>query len=377
MAGVVRGTPRAACQGKLIPSHLVAPLTTMTIAPKTDALPGWLISVFGQMFGASQASRYGVERERFDSILLAVMRKYLPLSSLSDKEESCTFLKSLHVQELVLARACAAGNDAAWQDFILQFRETLYSAARSIAGEESSSRELADSLYADLYGTVTRQGERVSKLDSYTGRGSLAGWLRTVLAQEHVNRYRKHRRTVSLEEKTDAGVQFAAPVKEESPAPDGRVVCAMDQALAGLGAEDRLILIHYYLEGRTLAEVGRMLGVHESTISRKTDKIVQRLRRAIRDQLLHSGMSRRQVEEALAVDVRDLTIDFQKALSRKNASAAQLSTGEGGGRRSTTRPASSSPAEASQPGGAEVVEPAANLPQDLRSQTFQAREGEE
>ena len=320
----------------------------MTVLTKTDSLPRWLVPVLDQMFGESQAGRYGMERAGFDSILWAVMWKYLPDSSLANQEECETFLHGLHLHELVLARACAAGNDAAWQDFLLQFRETLYSAARSIAGEESSSRELADSLYADLYGTVTREGTRLSKLDSYTGRGSLGGWLRTVLAQEHVNRYRKQRRQVSLEEKTDAGEQFAAPVEEESPAPDGRVVSAIDQALAGVEAEDRLILIHYYLEGRTLAEVGRMLGAHESTISRKTDKIVQRLRRAIRDHLLHSGMSRRQVEEALAVDVRDITIDFKKALA-----APRQSGGEG------------------------IIEPAANLPQDLGARTFESREGEE
>ena len=351
----------------------------MTVMPKTDALPKWLVSVLDQMFEESAPGRYGVERERFDSILLAVMGKYLPESFLASQEESGTFLRALHLPELVLARACAAGNEAAWQDFIVQFRETLYAAGRSIAGEESSGHDLADSLYADLFGTATREGKRVSKLESYTGRGSLAGWLRTVLAQEHVNRYRKQRRTVSLEEKTDAGAQFAAPVEEESPAPDGRVVVAIDQALAGLEAEDRLILIHHYLEGRTLAEVGRTLGVHESTISRKTGKIVQGLGRAIRDQLLHSGMSRRQVEEALAVDVRDLTVDFKKGLSGQNASPAQLSAGQaaGGRRPPASWTAASPPAASSNTGEAGMAEPAANLSQDLRAGTFQVREGEE
>ena len=43
---------------------------------------------------------------------------------------------------------------------------------------------VADSLYGDLYGTTTRDGQRISKLASYTGRGSLEGWLRTVVTAE-------------------------------------------------------------------------------------------------------------------------------------------------------------------------------------------------
>ena len=55
---------------------------------------------------------------------------------------------------------------------------------------------------------------RSSKLVFYTGRGSLEGWLRTVMAQEFINRYRKQKRTVSLEEQTEEGVQFAAAVPD-------------------------------------------------------------------------------------------------------------------------------------------------------------------
>lgn len=338
----------------------------MDVKPQPDTLPPWLVSVLDRSYGETDAKRYGMGREGFNAIVLAVAEKYLAASYLTDRAECEKFLTGLHVRELVLARACAAGNDAAWQDFLLQFREALYAASRSITHEESSGRELADSLYADLYGTAARDGKRVSKLDSYTGRGSLAGWLRTVLAQEHVNRYRKQRRSVSLEEKTDAGVQFAAPVPAPTALPDTRVVSAIDQALAEVEAEDRLILIHYYLEGRTLAEVGRMLGVHESTISRKTVKIVERLRRGIFSVLLKSGMSRRQVEEALDVDVRDITVDFKKSLGRDGTSAAAVDLA-----------GSSYLAAAARAGATDIKRTPANLAQDLKAPTFQAREGEE
>jgi RNA polymerase sigma-70 factor (ECF subfamily) len=226
------------------------------------------------------------------------------------------FCTSLKIEELVLARACAAGNERAWEVFMLRYREKLYDIGLHIAREDSAARELSDSLYADLYGTVMRNGERVSKLSSYTGRGSLEGWLRTVMAQEHVNRYRRQKRMVSLDEETEEGAQFATADAEPAQAVDARLESVTDETLTALDADERFILAAYYLDGRTLAEIARMLSVHESTISRKLDKLVKSLRKQVLAGLARKGMSRRQAEEALATDVRDLTLNLRERLAQ-------------------------------------------------------------
>jgi RNA polymerase sigma-70 factor (ECF subfamily) len=240
----------------------------------------------------------------------------------TSETEIRTFFLSLRVDELALARACAAGVNSAWEIFLTKFREKLYLSALRIAREDSAARELADTLYADLYGTNTRDGQRVSKLASYTGRGSLEGWLRTVLAQEYVNRYRRTKRLVSLDEESEDGIQFRAPETEPVPAADQRLGQATDEALAFLSGEDRMVLSAYYLDGRTLAEIARMLGVHESTISRKLDKLAKSLRKQIVAALGRRGMSRRQAEEALEVDVRDLQLDIRRSLAQESSPAA-------------------------------------------------------
>jgi RNA polymerase sigma-70 factor (ECF subfamily) len=229
---------------------------------------------------------------------------------------------SLRVEELVLARACAAGHEHAWEVFLTRYREKLYEIAGYITKESSAARELADSIYAELYGTVTRDGRRASKLASYTGRGSLEGWLRTVVAQEHVNRYRRQRRLVSLDEETEEGAQFATAEAEAAIAVDPRVEAATDEVLAGLLAEDRLVLASYFLDGRTLAEIARTLGVHESTVSRKLDKLAKSLRKQILASLGRRGMSRRQAAEALEVDVRDLRVNIRSRLTQESGGPA-------------------------------------------------------
>jgi RNA polymerase sigma-70 factor (ECF subfamily) len=263
---------------------------------------------------------FGLSRQQFGAILNEIATKYLPADA--SPRETGELFASLRVEELALARACAAGQERAWEVFMARYREKLYDIAGYIARENSAARELADSLYADLYGTTTREGQRVSKLSSYTGRGSLEGWLRTVMAQEFVNRYRRQRSLVSLDEENEDGAQFAAADPEPAVAVDPRVETATDEVLSSLPAEERFILASYYLDGRKLAEIAGILAVHESTISRKLDKLAKSLRKQILTTLVKKGMSRRQAEEALQVDVRDLSVNIRERMAQESDPAA-------------------------------------------------------
>jgi RNA polymerase sigma-70 factor, ECF subfamily len=92
--------------------------------------------------------------------------------------------------------------------------------------------------------------------------------------------------------------------------------------LSRLSPEERFILASYYLDQRTLADNARTLAVHESTISRKLDKLNKSLRKQILTKLERSGMSRRQAEEALAVDVRDLRLNIRDRVAQETGPPA-------------------------------------------------------
>jgi len=287
------------------------------------------------LYERSGAAVYGVSPEQFAGFLHEILRKYLPpISSANSRDGSLTdsdvtsahisteqkagFCAGLHLEELALARACAAGNERAWQDFITRYRPKLQRMALHITRDAAHAAELADSLFADLYGVNARNGIRISKLVFYTGRGSLEGWLRTVIAQEFVNRYRKQKRTVSLEEQTEEGMQFAAPLSDPECTPDRTsnelLEAATDEALAELSSEDRFTLASYYLDGRTLAEIARTLGLHESSVSRRLDRLSTGIRKRILSGLRMQGMSHAQAAEALETDVRDLRLNLRSRL---------------------------------------------------------------
>jgi RNA polymerase sigma-70 factor (ECF subfamily) len=269
------------------------------------------------LYERSGAAAYGVSAEQFAAILDEVFRKCLSQGPApASIEQKTDFCAALRLEELALARACAAGNERAWQDFISRYRQKLHSMALHITRDSAHAAELADSLFADLYGVNAREGVRSSKLVSYTGRGSLEGWLRTVMAQEFINRYRKQKRTVSLEEQTEEGVQFAAAVPEPAATSDQRLEAAIDEALAELPAEDRFTLASYYLDRRTLAEIARSLGLHESSVSRRLDRLATGLRKRILAGLRMRGMSHAQATEALETDVRDLRVNLRSRLTQ-------------------------------------------------------------
>jgi len=288
--------------------------------PISGAVQSAVAEMLGELCAKSGCAKLGLSRDSFAAILCGVAAKYLPAEA--SESEARVFLLALRVDELALARACAAGDNSAWEIFLTRYREKLYLAALHIAREDSAARDLADSLYAELYGTTLREGKRVSKLESFTGRGSLEGWLRTVLAQEFVNRYRRGKRLVSLDQEIEDGAQFAAPKAEPEPAVNSRLESCVDAALAALPSEDRLVLAAYYLDGRTLAEVGSMLGVHESTISRKVDKLAKSLRKEIVASMVRQGMDRRAAEEALEADVRDLRVNIRRTLEQESTPGA-------------------------------------------------------
>lgn len=261
----------------------------------------------------SGAAQFGMDEPALARVLAHVAGQACPGG---DEAAQGRLLASLRLEELVLARACAYGDERAWEIFLTRYRSTLYESAYKIARTDSEARELADSLYAELYGVDAKGEQRTSKLLYYQGRGSLQGWLRVVIAQEFVNRYRSGKRESSLDSAVEGGAQFAAP-EPQPVAFDSRVEAAVTAELAGLGAKERFLLAAYFLDKRTLAEIAKLQGVHESTISRQLERIVTRARKSLRARLLQGGMSARQADEAMQdMDVRDLNVKVRESLEQ-------------------------------------------------------------
>ena len=232
------------------------------------------------------------------------------------------YLSSLHLEDLALACACAAGDDLAWEHFMREHRPVLYRAADAL-DPGGGARELADSLYADLYGLRERDGERRSLFRYFHGRSSLGTWLRAVLAQRHVDAIRARRRLDPLPE-DDEPSALAGPADSTLDPDRGRYMTLLERALNAvlsmLGAKERLRLACYYAQQLTLAETGRVLGEHEATVSRQLAKTRRTIRAEVERHLReHDRLDAAQIDRCFECALEDSGAFDLGSVVRKNS----------------------------------------------------------
>ena len=265
----------------------------------------------------ARAERWGVSAVVFSEALERSLAK-APAGAKADVER---YLTALHLEDLALACACAAGDEGAWDHFIRAHRPLLYRTADALA-PGGGARDIADGLYGELFGLREGGGERQSLFRYFHGRSSLATWVRAVLAQRFVDRVRAERRLEPLPD-DDTIVAPAA-----APDPDRRRVGrlfqhAMAAAIARLAPRDRLRLSSYYAEDLTLAQIGRLLGEHEATVSRHLAKTRRVVREDVEQQLEEAGLSPDEVEECFdqaTEDAGELDLaELVRGAERKNS----------------------------------------------------------
>ena len=240
-----------------------------------------------RLFRQANADRWRVPQVAFTAALETSCAKAFSGQDPTPREVS-RYLSSLHLEDLALACACALGDSAAWDHFVLEMRPGLYRAADAL-DPSGAARELADSLYGELYGVDERGGTRQSLLRYFHGRSSLATWLRAVLAQRHVDRVRAGRRTQPLPEEE---IPYAPPTHTD---PDCRRLVdalrtAMEITVAKLEPRDRLRLRCYYAQQLTLAETGSLLKEHEATTSRQLARTRKSIREDVTAELRARGL---------------------------------------------------------------------------------------
>jgi len=289
-----------------------------------DARPGAMNRILvEELWRACEASSWGLSDDEFEQILvdLATAQNFgLAEGVVATLHQQAAFFHGLCLADMVLARGCASGNERVWEHFVGKYRQPLIRAAVAITGSETLGRDLADQLYAELYGLTERDGARRCPLLSYRGRGSLMGWLRTTLAQRHVDHYRRTRREEPLEE-VDAPADDPAP--QTTAHELSLLELAVKEAVAKQPAEERYLLATYYLDGQTLKQIAQALGVHEATVSRKLQRATGAIRKLVLKNLERGGLDRRAAQDALGADPRDLDVNLKKLLQNSQTEAFQ------------------------------------------------------
>ena len=276
-----------------------------------------------RLYRESGAARWRLPQIAFTNALDASCAKAFAGRKPRARELS-RYFSSLHLADLALACACAEGHAAAWDHFVLEMRPILYRAADALDAT-GGARELADSLYGDLYGLSDRSGPRQSLLRYFHGRSTLATWLRAVLAQRHVDRARAGRRLDPLPDEIPERRGALQPADPECPGLVAILRTVLDLALAQLDPRDRLRMACYYAEELTLAQTGRLLREHEATVSRQLSRTRRVVRKAVEHGLGARGLNEAQIQrcfECAAEDAGPMDVgEMFAGLPRRSAQA--------------------------------------------------------
>ena len=259
-----------------------------------------------RLYQQAGAAQWKLPLEVFTNALERSAEKMFAGRSPTDAEID-KFYDSLHLADLALACACAMGREEAWDHFVREFRPAMYRSADAI-DPGGAAREIAQSLYAELFGLKEKDGIRQSVFRYFHGRSSLATWLRSLIAQRYIDRYRETSRLEPIPEESGA-----APLRAPAAVIDpdrARYLAIMKTtlgaAIAALAPRDRLRLACYYAQQMTLAQIAALTREHEATVSRQ----LARTRKAIREDVerrltAEHGFARGEIDECFASIVDD------------------------------------------------------------------------
>ena len=305
--------------------------------PTTSKIQTLLREAAGRLLARASDSRALNPDTVLPRITAAVEKYVLKDDPGAAHSEIAKFIDELQADDLCLIIACEGGDENAWNDLVERFTGTVRSAARSASTNEDAADELAQSIWAELYGLRLRKdGKPASKLAYYSGRGSLAGWLRAVVAQLAVDTFRKQSRMVQTEEDSDLDrlahdaqsgdgkvIVASIPTPEESISnrfAERDIQQALSEAVAELDAEDRLLVKLYYFDNLRLREAGAILGFHEATASRRLTRIQTDLRKRVTRILIDErGWTQAETARSFAEVAQHLDTDLEALLSKEAA----------------------------------------------------------
>ncbi len=307
-------------------------------------------SVMDEIFARcnENAPNYGLTIDCLKSSLRKTAEKFIIKNSSNPPslEELKDFLLQLQADDLFLALGCAAGNERAWWEFDQQHRTYLERVARHLARTDVDAEEVVDTVYVELYGTRVVDGERVSKFSTFSGRGSLRGWLRTVIWHSLVDLHRASHDEISLDEMTEnvgEGHAHSNFAETDLGGEDQMVdhlsrqryrkatVSSIDKAFLELDAHEKLLLLYYHVEDMKLREIARLVEsptsplrdwfqrksatrdknpasrIHESTIMRWLEKCYSKVLKTFRAELASThNLTSEEVDICVELATQDL-----------------------------------------------------------------------
>jgi RNA polymerase sigma factor (sigma-70 family) len=186
------------------------------------------------------------------------------------------------MDEIGLARLCSRRDEAAWETFLAEYSNSIYTSIRRTL-ERHGQRPEQDTL-EDIFGdvVVSLLADEGKKLLAFEGRNgsSMVTYLWVIASRVAIDHLRKSSRLPRIADTGDETVEYAPDHRE---LPDIRLekrelACALEEVLAGLSAKDRLFVMLHYEKGLPTEEVAGILKISPSAVYSRKNRVREKMR---------------------------------------------------------------------------------------------------
>ena len=210
-----------------------------------------------------------------------------------------------HLADLGLALACEAHDPRAVALFERTYLPQAARALRKLRLSQTLGDEVLGWLRFELFAR-----ESGALIATYSGRGDLGSWVRSIAVHEALKRAKKERREVSLEAAED--IPMPAPELVALRGAHGKAFTdALASAFAALTASERNLLRQYFLDGLTIDVLAGLHAVHRATAARR----VAAARQALVDRVRATLLERLRIGESEVDEVITLS-NLEQSLSQ-------------------------------------------------------------
>ena len=224
------------------------------------------------------------------------------------------FLEGLYSFDYFVACGCAEGLDPAWEVLFntrtgrsdcLLLDALRASACRLYPRDDEKQESAVAEFWSQLI--VPDAEGRTPTLLRYDGQRPLAPWLIRVFQNWHLSKLRVHSGPSALPD-DDLAMELPTKTKTETRWHEAFCTAARDW-LTGLSDRERLLLGLRWRYKMSQRDVAGLLGVHEGTISRQTDKLRDGALESIRTRLIADGWTGDDLEGYILTEMGGLLID--------------------------------------------------------------------
>jgi RNA polymerase sigma-70 factor (ECF subfamily) len=224
--------------------------------------------------------------------------------------------EGLHAADLFLACACASKNASALETFESRYTSQI---GAWLAGVERSPAVVDEVKQLVRERLFVAPAEGRPKICDYSGRGSLASWLRVVTLRVASNRRRKDKPSVPLSEdahEADVVPALDPELKIIQTRYKGPFDAALRAAFASLTPRERLLFRMHFIDGLNIDRIGVVFSVHRATVARwlasAREVVVERTMAQLGDEL---RLDPTEFESLLRVVRSALDVSLQGLLS--------------------------------------------------------------